>query len=437
MKILLIGQATLHWGRMEYGNIGNYYVIEPFVRELHIAFPSSEIRTTLQMSDNFCVKEKVIRLPMELYYSWDDKNYLEKSLAEYGSALLYSKTGVIITSSPYIEEVMNSDLIIDLSGDVWGDNADLVGPNRFLIGLLKDRVAQLMNNKVVMIAGSPGPFDQHQDIHAFTKEVFHGFDLVTNRECVSTKLLIQEGFDVEHVKDFACPSFLFEASTDKEIEEIILREKIKLDGQKTVGFILCGWNMLEGPFSKWPRRDDEYRQFAEVVEYIINELGLRVVLFSHNNGFELPPNFKPIHGRDFSVVKQLYEVVHKRGNVNMNKINLVEGIYNPKQMKAIIRQFDMLVSGRVHGAVAGLSQFIPTVIIDYGHEPKTHKLRGFAEVAQVGEYIADPSDIIDMKNKVSLCWNNRIEYSNQLRKRIPVVQELAKMNFDELMKLDL
>ena len=45
--------------------------------------------------------------------------------------------------------------------------------------------------------------------------------------------------------------------------------------------------------------------------------------------------------------------------------------------KTIIKNFDMLVSGRIHGAVAALSQSVPTVIIDYGHEPKAHKLIGF------------------------------------------------------------
>ena len=37
MRILITGQCTLHWGRMEYGNLGNYAIIEPFVRELHRA----------------------------------------------------------------------------------------------------------------------------------------------------------------------------------------------------------------------------------------------------------------------------------------------------------------------------------------------------------------------------------------------------------------
>lgn len=44
MNILLIGQCSLHWGRMEFGNIGNYYIIEPFIRELHQTFPAAKIK---------------------------------------------------------------------------------------------------------------------------------------------------------------------------------------------------------------------------------------------------------------------------------------------------------------------------------------------------------------------------------------------------------
>ena len=115
MKILVIGQTTLHWGRLEFGNIGNYYVIEPFFKELHRVFPSAEIRTSLQMSDEFCNREKVIRLPIDIYYSWEDENYLSKSFEEYGIASFYNKTSKLISATPFIKEVLNADLVIDMS----------------------------------------------------------------------------------------------------------------------------------------------------------------------------------------------------------------------------------------------------------------------------------------------------------------------------------
>lgn len=58
----------------------------------------------------------------------------------------------------------------------------------------------------------------------------------------------------------------------------------------------------------------------------------------------------------------------------------MKGIYTPAETKGIISHFDMLVSGRVHAAVAALSQSVPTTIIDYGHEPKAHKLKGLLKL---------------------------------------------------------
>ena len=73
MNIFIIGQCSLQWGRMEYGNIGNYYIIEPLIRELHRVFPNCKIKTTMQMSDRFCKEENVNSVPLQLYYNWNLK----------------------------------------------------------------------------------------------------------------------------------------------------------------------------------------------------------------------------------------------------------------------------------------------------------------------------------------------------------------------------
>jgi len=82
--------------------------------------------------------------------------------------------------------------------------------------------------------------------------------------------------------------------------------------------------------------------------------------------------------------------------------------------------------------VSGLSQMVPTVIIDYGHEPRAHKLRGFAAVAEMSEYVADPTNLADVFQKVQQCWSKRVSIREHLCKRIPEVQELARENFNLL-----
>ena len=111
MKIFVIGQCTLHWGRLEYGNIGNYYIIEPLFRELHRVFPEAKIVTTFQMTYEFCERENVKTVPMKFFYNWEEDD-LKIALKELGIAQLFTKTGKLFDTTPYINEVMSSDLII-------------------------------------------------------------------------------------------------------------------------------------------------------------------------------------------------------------------------------------------------------------------------------------------------------------------------------------
>ncbi len=432
MTILIIGQCTLHWGRMEFGNIGNYYIIEPFVRELHTNFPDAKIRTTFQMSDRFCGQEDVEVLPMDYYYG-----FLESDLAtaekEYMIAKRFSETGELAETTPYIETVLNSDLVIDFSGDIWGDNADFLGENRFLVGLYKDRVAQLLGKKTVMLAGSPGPFSHRKNLE-FAKEVFENFDLVTNREAVSRGILKDYGFRLDNLVDLSCPAFLFEPKNDLD-KQTIFPAFEPSSNTKIVGVILCGWNFLNGPFDKPVRDDCDYDFIVKpLTEFLDKERKATLCLMSHSNGF-IPGKepFELIHGRDYPIIKQLEKILTEKGYAE--RIYTLNGVYDAWTTKAIIGTFDMLISGRIHAAVSGLSQQVPTVIIDYGHEPKAHKLKGFATEAGMLNYVADPESKDDIFKKIKMCWGALDEIRDQLSQNIPKVQEKSKHNFELLKDL--
>jgi len=432
MNILIIGQCTLHWGRMEFGNIGNYYIMEPLIRGLHKSFPNSNIRTTFQMSDRFCKDEKVSVLPMELYYGFLESD-LETAKKEYEIALEFSKTGKLSELTDYIKAVNESDLIIDFSGDIWGDNADFLGADRFLTGLYKDRTAQLLGKKTAMIAGSPGPFHPSKKLE-FAKEIFQNFDLVTNREALSRNVLLKNGFDLTKLKDLSCPAFLFEPKKNLNLESVHPFLKIKRD-YRILGVILCGWNFTEGPFDKWPRQDKEYDFLVEpLIEFLNINQNIKLCLMSHSNGF-VPGKepFELIHGRDYPIAKQLQKILEQKGF--RDRLFCLDGVYDAWTTKTIIGSFDMLISGRVHAAVAGFSQFVPTVVIDYGHEPKAHKLKGFANEAGMIKMVAEPDRKGDIFNKLSKCYKDLDQIKAELIKNIPTVKEKANQNFELLKQL--
>lgn len=426
-RLFIIGQCTLHWGRMEFGNIGNYYIIEPFFEELRRVFPDAEIATTMQFSNEFCSKFGLITVPMEAYYDFNSYDNLAKAEKE-----LEAVENNIEIDSVFVDEVKKASLVIDFSGDIWGENANFLGKDRFVTGCYKDLIAQKLK-PTVMLAGSPGPFSNGEMLE-IAKKTYAGFAFVTNREPISTRLLYEQGFDISRTYDYACPSFLFKKADEEKVDATCDIRKTVCKDKLNVGVIMCGWNFERGPFDAWPRGDGEYNNFVKVMSDIVKNNNAHLFLLSHSNGFKTPPSdFELIHGRDFPIMEQLNDLLLKNGL--KESVSLLRGIYLPDITKGIVSCFDVLISGRMHGAVSGLSQGIPTAIIDYGHEPKAHKLRGFAEVAGVEKYIVDPNNLNDFESGVRNLIDDRSKIAQELSSRMRLVKKSAREQFDLLKEL--
>ena len=428
MKIFVIGQTTMEMYRIEYGNIGNYYILEPFFRKLHEYFPNSSIKTTLQLTDRFCKAEKVKSVPMELYY---DLSSLENE-AKVDNELKLAKdikSGKSFDKnilSPYLKEVIDSDMVIDFSGDIWGENASLLKKDRFIVGVKKNKVAQDLGKFTALIASSPGPFDL-TDNFELTKQVFENFDFVGNREAESIRVIKDFGINTHNVDNYACPAFLFEPG---DISKII-KKKYFSEDKKVLGFILCGFNFEDGPHNKWPRNSSDYDKFVKLVKnFLDNNSDYHVIFMSHANGFKLPPTpFVQIPGSDFKHAKMMYDLLSKKGYGH--RIKLLEEILSQHETKAFISNFDLLVSGRIHGAVAGFSQNVPTMVLDYGHEPKAHKTLGFVKNIGSEEFFCNPNDLAEMLSKLKkLKLVNLTERERLNKANIKVKKMVNKLFFD-------
>ena len=155
---------------------------------------------------------------------------------------------------------------------------------------------------------------------------------------------------------------------------------------------------------------------------------------SHSNGFPIPPEkFKLTHGRDYKIAKQLKKVIDKRSDIS--NVQLIKGVYNPWETKAILGKFDMVISGRIHAAVGAMSQRIPTVIMNYGHEPKAHKLLGFTKEIGMDHYLVDPSDREILINKIKECYENKEKIKNILNQNLINVIKKSRKNFTILKSL--
>ncbi len=429
MKILIIGLTSGRLGGMEYANLGNYVIMEPFVEKLHEAFPDAKIATSIQMSDLFCKRFNIKSLRDERFWRYGKytafctiKDFIKSMLW-----WLFKRMGFnfkfLLKKSLLLNQIEDADLIIDFSGDVYGDNAVWY---RFLEANAELLFCKVLGKKTVMLIGSPGPFKKKWR-QWVARKILAKLDLITNREALSTIMLESIGIKGNNIITTACPSIFFKKDTSQEMSKIIKQEKIILQGKSTIGLILCGWNMPRGPFNKWPRENSEYENFVSLLRHLIFKMNLRVCLMSHQNG--VSKNLKLIKGNDHQIIKQLMTLM---SDCSMEQLFTLKGLYNAAQSKAIIGNFEMLISGRIHGAVQGLSQAIPTAIIDYGHEPKAHKLKGFASIYGIEQYICDPASKSNLIQVSESLWTSRETVREQLVQRLPYVEKLADQNFSIL-----
>jgi colanic acid/amylovoran biosynthesis protein len=427
-KILVTGLCTLHWGRLEYGNIGNYYIVEPLFRLLHKHFPNHEILTTFQMTEEFERMERVKVLPMDLYYNWNVEKDVKNAYCDVEMAKQYCD-GKITNLTQYDKLVSECELVINVSGDMWGDNAEHVGRKRFLVDCLKMKATQLLGIKTILYAVTPGPFDKVDDSE-LAIEVFNKFSLIIIREKLSKDNLKKWGFSIKNVIWAPCPSFLFEPNLAYRSKWTDYIENAHKNERRVVGITFGGFNMPVGPYDMWPRDSEQYTVFFKLAEYLINNLNMDIVIFSHTNGFELPPNFKLKNGRDFTILKRYYELLLQKNEAYKKHVVLVDEPLLPCDMKAFIGKLDMLITGRVHASVAATSQCVPTVYMEYDRNViYSDKMYGFSSLLEMEKYVCVPGDLEGLIRAVTLSYNNLDKIKSILSEKIPAIKEKADSVF--------
>lgn len=427
MKILVTGLTSSAWGGMEFQNLGNYIIVEPFFDYLRKEFPEAEIVTTIQMSDGFYARNNVRALKHERFWTYGRKTAKE-TLKDAAKISLYKVfRSQRILSGALLSELKDVDLVVDFSGDIYGDNARW---NKFLEENLRLLYALLLNKPIAMLIGSPGPFSSvwRQWI---AKKIMPRLRLVTNREPLSTSMLGYIGIKGDNIKSTACPSVLFQKKEITESEHSKDYNAIIHSDRSVAGVILCGWNMPVGPFNSWPREDWEFEPFIEMVDYLLEKTEHRICIMAHQNSVDANGNLEK--GNDHRIIDKFVDLLGDR--YDGDRAYKLEDLYDAGESKFIISHFDFLVSGRIHGAVQGMSQAVPTVIMDYGHEPKAHKLAGFARLYGVDDYLVRPNIKGDVVAGVSRLIENKKRVRMELEGRVPLVERWALTNFELLKKV--
>lgn len=428
--ILVTGMTSLRPFAMELENLGNFVIVEPFFRTLRRRFPEATIVTTLQLTESFArgANLRVVRDERLWGRSW-------KAVASAGTALLLAAARHLVGRltghrpawlarlSPRLREIAGADMVLDFSGDMFGDNAH--GWRHLFLGWTTPVLANLTDTPCYFVASSPGPFGTRLAAWA-ARNALPRYRIVSTREPISLELLRELGLRGDRYRSHACPSFGFQPlPATASFAAIAAREPALKPGPKPlVGLILADLNMATPPLYRWPRDDADFAPFVDLVRFMVRELGVRVCVMSHQNS--TGPDFELRPGPDHRVVARLVEMVALEDAFTLRHL------YDASAMHRLIGGLEALVSGRIHGAVQGLSQRIPTAIIDYHLPPGAHKLEGFARLAGVERYLCDPAAPIGMREGVGRLWAERVEVRAHLEKRVPALVDDSVSLWDEI-----
>jgi colanic acid/amylovoran biosynthesis protein len=365
-RIFVTGQLSLQPGRLENGNIGNAYVAIGCFSSLRMAFPEADIRTTLQVSRATCARYAVTTVPVEVFVDPADD----------------SRDALRANHAAWMAEVQRADIVLDVSGDVWGPNASLISPRRFLAASERLFSAMETGVPVALVASSPGPFLEDSDFTRIARELYSGYSVVVNREPASTRHLAEVGFDMSRTRTTACPSWTFKSDVSPAEARMSLGFA---EDEPLTAIVPCAWNLSTGAFEDSARPTDDYSVFIDVVEQMARSGVGRVVVVSPSNGFVGDPH-RPqlIPGRDAIHVQRILQGVEARGIVGVNGI---VGPVDPDTMHAFLGSLSLVIAGRLHAGVAALSGGVPTVCIDYGIGPVNLKSHGFFELMDLADSV--------------------------------------------------
>lgn len=429
LKIVVIGLTAVSGNVMERHNLGNYIIMDAFFAGLRRHFPRARIVSSIQMSDEFYKRYGVKRLEHPRFYRYGVITCVH-TVRDVFTVATKPDLHQQDTKSPFIETISDADLVVDLSGDLFGDNSRW---NAYLEGAAELCVATMLDKPVVMLGTSTGPFKWWR--RKIARKLLPRLDRILVREPASVSVLARNGVSLDNVRFVPCPSVLYTEGEmpgrNKTSDTGVIAKMRK--SKKTVGLVVSGWSFARGPAERWPRRDSEFDFLVDVVAGVVDKMGLDIVLMTHQNTTDAEGDLQP--GPDHRLCKRLYELSAQKCNVD--RLHILQDTYTPEEMRAIIGECDMLISGRVHGAIQGMTQGVPTVMLDYGHPPKAHKVDGFMKMMGMQEYVIDPGKRLSRGELSTLCkcWKDRRSLKLQLNQMTQRRKKESELNFTVLRDL--
>ena len=309
----------------------------------------------------------------------------------------------IIHENFCLEHLDNTDLVLSIAG---GDSfSDIYGFGRFAYIVLPLLWALAMRKKLILMPQTIGPFKNMlvRRIAAFIMkraEIVYARDnesltyarkLMGRRKAHNARFCYDMGFVL-------CP----EKSITHTLESTIAQKHIKtVVGLNISGLLCMGGYTHRNMF----RLNVDYSDLIRsLITFLITEKKSTVALIPHVFGAS--------GESDVPAAKIFFNELQGRFG---SDILLVQGNYDPAEIKYIIGRCDFFIGSRMHACIAALSQGVPAVGIAY-----SRKFSGVLESIGMDGLVTDPrkSTKLEILAMIGRAFDARESMARQLQERM-------------------
>jgi len=242
------------------------------------------------------------------------------------------------------------DAVLSIGGDIYTirDDAAEESYSHSLAGFGESVLAA--GGRYVLWGCSVGPFTSHPGIETYFARHLSGISMINAREEETYRYLQNLGC-AGNLRKIADPAF------------IMTRDASCPDIPRNDGDILIGLNLSPLSLSYLYPGEEMGAQMMRLAECVDG-------LLSANRAYRIIaiPHVCPMNGGrddDHAFLDALIEQVSEK-----DRIELLEPGLGARVTKGMIAQCDVLVSARMHCAIAGVSAGVPTVFLQYSSKAK-------------------------------------------------------------------
>ncbi|KGG80515.1 CsaB protein [Caloranaerobacter azorensis H53214] len=294
-------------------------------------------------------------------------------------------------------EMRNIDMLVSGGGSLL---QDVTSTRSIIYYLFIIFLAKLFRKPVMIYANGIGPINKRLN-RFLTKIILNKVDMITLRDSNSKETLKNIGVNIDNIFVTADPVFTLEASNEKRVKEIFIKEGIP-QCKPLIGLAV----------REWKNSEKLKETLAKTLDFLSNNYGMKFLLI-------------PMHyPEDLKISQEIKE------NTNAD-CYILKNSYNVEDIMGIIKYLDMIIAMRLHSLIYAATQAVPMVGLIY--DPK---VEGFLDMLNVdARCYVDSIEMVDLCTQIEKVWRKKSEYNKLLIQAKNILERKAKDNISMALEL--